>query len=557
MSTVNARAVASPHGAGPMRPTLSIRARLMALAAIVLVPLMADRIRAIETDRTERTNTANQQVLTLVRQAVEAHREIIISARAFLHSAARTYATTATTRESCDRFLADLAGQVPWIKILSVADPQGRVLCSSRPEAVGLDISGRLYVQEAMRTGQYVLSDYAAGRLNTTPMTVAVYPQRARNGGIEALLVGVLDSAWINRLAKMAGERPGSAVLMIDGDGTVLTHYPAPNDWTGREFKDHPLIHAMLAQPEGVAVENGLDGVSRVFGFVQLPGTASRLAIGLDANAVTGRVEREMRYAYLQLVAIGLILTVALWVGGDRFIVRPIRLIAMMAERFGRGEYEIHATKQRWAAEFIPLVKALDEMAAKILARRDQARVVTEHLSELATTDELSGLPNRRAFDAALEAAWERARMRGEAVALAMIDADYFKAFNDHYGHVRGDDCLRVLSKVLSSAVQTDFDLVARYGGEEFALLLPGMDLVSALKVAERLRKAVEDRHLRHAARPNGRVTVSIGVASLRPAPRQDAQALVEAADSALYTAKDRGRNTVAAHQPMDLRAAS
>jgi diguanylate cyclase (GGDEF)-like protein len=141
--------------------------------------------------------------------------------------------------------------------------------------------------------------------------------------------------------------------------------------------------------------------------------------------------------------------------------------------------------------------------------------------------------------------------MRGDAIALAMIDADHFKAFNDHYGHVRGDACLRTLGEMLAAAVRTDLDLSARYGGEEFALLLPGMELRDAERVAEQLRAAVAERQLPHAKAPHGHVTVSIGVASLHPRPGESAQMLVEAADAALYAAKRQGRNAVVIHRPM------
>jgi diguanylate cyclase (GGDEF)-like protein len=264
-----------------------------------------------------------------------------------------------------------------------------------------------------------------------------------------------------------------------------------------------------------------------------------------------------MRYAYLQLAAIAAMLLLTIWIGGNRFIVRPIRLLALLAERFGHGEYEMHTARRRWAAEFIPLVAALDEMAAKILARRAEARMMTERLNELATKDELSGLANRRAFDVALEAEWKRAQLRGEPVALAMIDTDHFKSFNDHYGHVGGDACLRVLGQLLAGAVRTDLDLAARYGGEEFALLLPGMELAAARKVAEQLRKTIEDRRLPHIKAPSGHVTVSIGVASLRPILGEQAQVLVEAADAALYDAKRHGRNTVVAYEPLTVLLAS
>src|SRR5262249_32115656 len=191
---------------------------------------------------------------------------------------------------------------------------------------------------------------------------------------------------------------PHSAVLVVNGEGSVLAHHPDAPNWAGRDFREHALVRAMLAQPEGVTIVNGLDGARRVFGFVRLPGTETRLAIGLEEGEVLQSVSREMRYAYLQLTVIGVILILAMWVGGDRLIVRPIRLLALLAERFGRGEYEMHGLRRRWAAEFVPLVAALDDMAAKIVARRDEARVITQPLNELATRDELSRLANPPPF---------------------------------------------------------------------------------------------------------------------------------------------------------------
>src|SRR5262245_22475995 len=262
-------------------PTLSMRARLMVLAAIVLLPLLLDRIRSIEVGRTERIETANQQVLALARQGIDAQREIVISSRAFLQVAARAHATVAATPEACNRFLADVASQVAW-NTFSVADATGRIVCSSRPEAIGLDISDRDYFQEALRTGEYVVSDYAVGRVSPAPVVVALYPQRRADGAITAVLVGVLDAIWIDRLASAIAERPHSAVLVVNGEGSVLAHHPdAPNS-AGRDFREHALVSAMLAQPEGVTIVNGLDGARRVFGFVRLPGTETRLAIGLE-----------------------------------------------------------------------------------------------------------------------------------------------------------------------------------------------------------------------------------------------------------------------------------
>ncbi len=184
-------------------------------------------------------------------------------------------------------------------------------------------------------------------------------------------------------------------------------------------------------------------------------------------------------------------------------------------------------------------------------------RAANSHLQELAASDALSGLANRRGFDARLAADWQRAGKLHRPIALLMIDVDYFKLFNDRYGHVEGDVCLRRIGKLLEEVATGDDDLPARYGGEEFALLLPGADVDTALKLGERLRRAVEGLCLTHASSPDGQVTISVGVASLVPGVAEDAEQLIEAADIALYAAKRRGRNAVVAHGAVVLAEAS
>jgi diguanylate cyclase (GGDEF)-like protein len=132
-----------------------------------------------------------------------------------------------------------------------------------------------------------------------------------------------------------------------------------------------------------------------------------------------------------------------------------------------------------------------------------------------------------------------------------MIDIDHFKLFNDRYGHVRGDACLRAVGETLSLVTLEEAVLVARYGGEEFALLLPGLDIERAAALADEARKAIEDLLIAHAETSNGHVTISIGVESLVPEQGQTAADLVEAADRALYAAKRRGRNAVVANDAL------
>jgi diguanylate cyclase (GGDEF)-like protein len=228
-----------------------------------------------------------------------------------------------------------------------------------------------------------------------------------------------------------------------------------------------------------------------------------------------------------------------------------------MATRLGRGDLQVRAADEPWLAEFEPLAAAFDDMARKLAAREEELQIANEHLEELASLDGLTGLANRRGFDRELEREWQRAAERNRPLALMMIDIDHFKLFNDRYGHVRGDACLRAVGETLSLVTLEEAVLVARYGGEEFALLLPGLDIARTTALAEEARRAIEDLLIVHVEATSGFVTISIGVESQVPEPGQSAADLVEAADRALYAAKRRGRNTVVAQVPLLLSAAS
>jgi diguanylate cyclase (GGDEF)-like protein len=170
-------------------------------------------------------------------------------------------------------------------------------------------------------------------------------------------------------------------------------------------------------------------------------------------------------------------------------------------------------------------------------------------LTQLSATDGLTGIGNRRAFDQALEKEVGRAARDRQQVSLIMIDVDHFKLFNDHYGHPAGDDCLRQIATMLDQCLRRPPDIVARVGGEEFAALLPDTDPSGARDVAERIRRELRHADMPHAASPIGRVTISIGIATLLPAPGADGQILFAQADEALYRAKQSGRDTAHSFQ--------
>jgi diguanylate cyclase (GGDEF)-like protein len=190
------------------------------------------------------------------------------------------------------------------------------------------------------------------------------------------------------------------------------------------------------------------------------------------------------------------------------------------------------------------------EQLQEALATAQQAlEARNAELGRLARTDGLTGLGNRRCFDETLAVEMARAARQRAFLSLVMIDVDFFKRYNDRYGHAQGDDCLRDVAAVLRAAALRPGDLVARFGGEEFAVLLPGTGPEGALHVADTLRRAVGARAMAHEGNTAGIVTISAGVATLDPASavRPDARGLVEAADAALYRAKAGGRNRACA----------
>lgn len=165
-------------------------------------------------------------------------------------------------------------------------------------------------------------------------------------------------------------------------------------------------------------------------------------------------------------------------------------------------------------------------------------------LERLTTTDGLTGIANRRRFDAFLESEWSRARRSQKPLSLIMLDIDFFKAFNDHYGHLAGDDCLRQVAQCLDGRVRRPADLVARYGGEEFACLLPETNAMGAATMAKRFLESMNELNIPHAySEAADHVTLSMGVATIIPLIGQPSSELVRRADQLLYEAKQNGRN--------------
>ncbi|MCX7822549.1 MAG: PleD family two-component system response regulator [Syntrophobacterales bacterium] len=197
------------------------------------------------------------------------------------------------------------------------------------------------------------------------------------------------------------------------------------------------------------------------------------------------------------------------------------------------------------AVDYITKPFSLPVVRARIKTHLELKRK-TDLLEDLSNKDGLTGLFNRRKFDDFIAYEWKRAIRNRNPLSIFLIDIDYFKLFNDHYGHLAGDECLKKIASALLSVFRRATDFVARYGGEEFAVVLPDTDIETALNLANKTRTYIENLRIEHLYSPIAPyVTVSIGVAAMVPLFGCDYHLLVDAADRALYEAKLTGRNRI------------
>ena len=231
-----------------------------------------------------------------------------------------------------------------------------------------------------------------------------------------------------------------------------------------------------------------------------------------------------------------------------RKLTLSLRLVAILLLLWAGWRYSVRlqAELAEQSRLRVALAQANTELEDKVQQRTQALEEVNHQLEVLSVTDALTRLANRRRFDAVWLDEWQRALRQATPLAVIMLDVDHFKAYNDHYGHQQGDECLRRVGEVLLTTVRRAGELVARYGGEEFVVVLPGTSVIHAMAVAESIRANIQAAGIAHAhSGVAAVVTVSLGVAVGIPTQGDARDALVHAADAALYRAKDQGRNRV------------
>jgi len=214
----------------------------------------------------------------------------------------------------------------------------------------------------------------------------------------------------------------------------------------------------------------------------------------------------------------------AIEAGGDDYLVKPVSFVVLNAK--------------------IRALQRIESTRVKLLETSRELAAANRELENLSRQDGLTGIANRRYFDSYLLTEMKRASRERQALSLILADVDYFKAYNDYYGHQAGDDCLRQVASALKSVGKRPADLAARYGGEEFAIVLPATALEGAVDVAKSLARAIEGMAIAHVrSGVSDKISLSQGVASLVPGNDTKPESIIELADQALYQAKQQGRN--------------
>jgi diguanylate cyclase (GGDEF)-like protein len=307
------------------------------------------------------------------------------------------------------------------------------------------------------------------------------------DGRFLGVVAGSIRFSYFHDLFGRLSLGPADTITVLRGDGTIIMRTPFDLDLIGKNIGDVPGVKRALSETSGWYTGTSvIDGKKRLY----------------------------------------------IWRNGTR------PLVVLVGKPWDNILSLWRTEAIRIGATMMALV-AFVLVATLFLAREIGRRAKAEdRLEEMATTDALTGLKNRRKFDSMIDIEWRRAIRQKVPLALLMIDADHFKAYNDTFGHQAGDQVLVGVAICISDSVRRAGDCAARYGGEEFAVLLPGLSPTEALAVAETIRLKVE----LWSDEPQV-TTVSIGVASLRPAATTDWSELLSAADKALYAAKAEGRN--------------
>ncbi len=409
------------------------------------------------------------------------------------------YATLTHNQQHSYLFGSTLAAK--HVVVMAVLDRTGKVAVSSLPGAPANTYGDRPYFtiqRDQPDVGLYISKPIVAKFAQDLRVIVLSKRLSKADGSFDGVVVMALDLAYFRELFSGVALGENGVMSLYSGDGVVYMRLPYSQSLIGRDVSSSAgflQIRSLMQQDSGSFFARAVnDGVRRLYAFRRIPET--------QLVVFVGRAEKDI-YKH--------------WTDNLYTIVTMMFL-------------------------FVLVCMVLFLVLRKELKKRVEAE---EKLRQLARIDGLTGLLNRRALDDMLRDLWNRNRRSNGIFSILFIDVDYFKFYNDTYGHQKGDDVLVSVARAISVQLPRSADIAARYGGEEFIAVLPETDQGGAVVVGEKIRRAIEALQIPHSKSQSGHVTASIGVATYEHGVHDSIDAVLNAADGALYAAKGRGRNNV------------
>ena len=496
------------------RPAVRYAIRVLLLFCVLLVGAQAWSVWTAYKARLSENTAATSNMAGALAAQAESTVRIVDTVLAGVVEQVEHDGLAAASADRMRLHLRNMAGQVEELHGLFIYGADGSWLVSSLDRPITGNNADREYFQYHLKNPERGMHIGRPIRSRSTGVWVLPVSRRIDNadGSFAGVALGTIRIDFFADLYdRFDVGREGVVMLTLD-DATMVYRRPFDERLIGTSVAAGPIFQMYQREgPVGSAMlRSRVDGVVRLYSY--------RHVDGLPLIVATAQSKREIFAEWQQsslLVASGTLLAVV--------------LLAVVGTRLVRQ------------------IVIRDQLTRELRIAKGDLQARNQALTLLATNDGLTGIANRRHFDEVLARELQRAARSNTPVSLVLVDVDCFKKYNDHYGHVAGDDCLRQVAATLAKGLGRPTDLAARYGGEEFALLLPATGQVGARYVAERLRLAVLELGLPHAANAGGVVTISAGVHTFDGTTDTagEAEAFVARADALLYRAKAGGRNRV------------
>lgn len=478
---------------------LSVAATL-ALGAVTTVMVL--QMRQSAWDQVARTS---QNVLEITESAIERNIELYDLSLQAVVEGLQNPEIERVTPDLRHLILFDRSSTANGLGSILAVDAQGSVFMDSAsqvPRRLRLDDRDFFRIhKEQPNAGLYIGTP-----LRTLKDARLIIPFSRRlayaDGTFAGVVVGAMDVSYLDKLLRRLSIDPDSSVALFRTDGVMLARNPTNTRTIGQNIAGSAHFHHYLEHDAGQFVAKAkIDGIERFYTFRHVGPRPLILNVNISVAAIQ-----------------------AIWLS-KAIVISAVVLILSL------GFTGLTLLLQR-------------ELERRVLAER-AALDANKALAELAATDGLTGLPNRRHFDAVFDQLQSRAERTGKCLSLLLIDADRFKRYNDTYGHLAGDEVLKTIARCLKQQLSGPDEVACRIGGEEFGVLLLGLTGRKVVFRAEHIRQAVARTQIPHKGQEGRFVTVSIGVACITPGSGMTQKECFAAADAALYEAKRRGRNRV------------